>query len=191
MQEKSAGSVKSHVSIKVTGIVKNITTPLEAPLTKRQCVFYTIKIEQKKGFRQHSHWKKIIFEEKIQDFLVHSKDEYILIKPRKNPLNYRSYLMPDQETYADAFKEPSPEFLSILLKYNLDIKGFLEINKHYRYQESIIGVGNQITVGGLPEWEQFDIPVPDYYHSKIVSLNANIEQTIFITDLPIKSKRLT
>ncbi len=189
LEEKSATSFKTNELLKVVGKAMNIASPLEAPFSKRKCVFYTIQIDQKKGVRGNSYWKTIYKEEKIQEFYVKNKEEYILIKTIQNPRNYLSYVVTAIETYADAFKDPTPEFLKLLNDYHIETKDFLGINKHLRYKEGIIAIDEKIIVAGMPKWKPLIQPIAEYPFSKIVTLESNSNQKLIFTDLPLIAKR--
>ena len=189
IKEKSVGSVKTNELIKVTGKALHVKEPLVAPLSKRKCIFYTIKIEQHRSSGKHSYWKTLIEEEKFQDFFVESRGEYVIVKPIQHPKNYIAYLVSDKDANSGTFNDPTPEFESLLKQYNIDSKNFLGINKRLRYKEGIIAIGERITVAGIAQWKQLSEPIADYSYSKIVTLEPGIKQKIIITDLPLEDNQ--
>jgi len=66
---KPAQSLKTNELSKVFGKALHVQDPLIAPCTRRKCVFYQMKIQQKVSNGKNSHWKILISEEKFQDFL--------------------------------------------------------------------------------------------------------------------------
>lgn len=183
-------SLKTNEFSKITGRAKAIENPLVAPYSKRKCVFYTIKIEQRKQSGKSSKWKTIVKEEKIQDFLIESGGDYILVNPKQQPKNYLSYLVVDSKTSSGTFNEASIKFENLLKHYNIKSQGFLGFNKQLRYTEGIIEIGEKIIVAGYVNHKTLSQQIAGYNYSKIVTLKSTNDQKIIITDLPnIKSKR--
>ncbi|OUR93924.1 hypothetical protein A9Q87_04235 [Flavobacteriales bacterium 34_180_T64] len=182
---RSIGSLRSNKLTKITGKALHVKAALIAPLSKRKCVFYTMKIEKKVSTGKSSHWKTIIKEEKVQDFFIDKDGEYVIIKPVQNPKNFISYLVTDQTASSGTFNEPTPEFESLLNRYNIDSSGFFGFNKQLRYTEGIIEIGETITVSGIAKWKQLSEPIPEYTYSKIAALDSTDKQKLIITDLPM------
>ena len=190
LPEQRIGSLKSNEFAKISGKAKSITNQLIAPYSKRKCVFYTIKIEQKKKSGKNSKWKTIVKEEKVQDFLIEVNGDYILVKPNQDPKNYLSYLVVDSKTSSGAFNDASLKFESLLKQYNINSQGFLGFNKQLRYTEGIIEIGEKITVAGTVKYQNLHQQIEGYSYSKITALESTNEQKLIITDLPnIKSKK--
>ena len=57
-------------------------------------------------------------------------------------------------------------------------------NKQLRYTESIIEIGEEITIAGYIKWKKIDKPINGYSYSKIPSIESFKKQKIIITDLP-------
>ncbi|WP_053970612.1 hypothetical protein [Mangrovimonas sp. ST2L15] len=188
LPSRSINGVKSNEFVKIHGKALHANEPLLAPLSRRKCVFYSIKIEQKKGSGKNSHWKTLVQEERYQDFFVEKNGELLLIKPTKNPLNYINYLVTDKETDSGTFNDPTPEFERLLSQYGISSTGLFGFNKSLRYTEGIISVGERITVAGKVFWKTLNEPIPEYPYSKIAQLEADGKQKIIITDLPEAQK---
>lgn len=180
---RNIGSLQNGKLSKITGKALHITTPLIAPLSKRKCVFYTIKIEQKKSRGKNSYWDTIINEEEIQDFFIEKNSDYVIINPVKHPKNYISYLVVDKKTSSGTFNDASIDFENLLKNYNLESTGFLGFNKNLRYSEAIIEIGEEITVTGIANWKSLSEPIDGYSYSKIATLEHSEKQKIIITDL--------
>ena len=182
---KSIGSLRTNELTKVTGKALHVKEPLIAPLSRRKCVFYTMKIEKKVSSGKSSHWKTIIKEEKVQDFFIDKRGEFVIIKPVQNPKNFISYLVTDKKASSGTFSDPTPEFESLLRRHNIDSTGFFGFNKQLRYTEGIIEIGEIITVAGIVKWKNLSEPIPEYSYSKIATLESSVNQKIIITDLPM------
>lgn len=176
------GSLQNHNYSKVEGNALNVNQPLIAPLSQRECVFYQILIEKKVGSGKNSHWKTVVDEEKIQDFLVEQTGERLIIFPKQNPENYYAYLVSDKKANSGTFNDPTPEFQSLLDNYGIESTGLFGFNKQIRYRESIIEIGERITVAGYVKWIELEQPVSDYNYSRVATLVAKDKNKILITD---------
>ena len=183
--DKPVSGLRTNELTKVTGKALHVEEPLIAPLSKRKCIFYTIKIQQKVSSGKSSHWKTIINEEKTQDFFLDKNGQYVIVKPIQNPRNFISYLVTDKTASSGTFKDASPEFESLLRRFNIESTGFFGFNKQLRYTEGIIEIGETITVAGIAKWKTLNEPIPEYTYSKIATLESNEKQKIIITDLPM------
>lgn len=182
------GSLKTNEFSRITGKALHVKEPLIAPFSNRKCIFYSIKIEQKKQSGKNSYWRTIINDEKVQEFFLENNGDFVIIKPTQNPKNYMSYLVVDKKTNSGTFNNPTPKFKALLKKYNIKSENFLGFHKNLRYSEGIIEIGKQITVAGTVKWNNLKEPIAGYNYSKIAELESTINQKLIITDLPnIKS----
>jgi len=183
-RHKAIVSLKTNEFIKIHGKALHVKEPLIAPLSKRKCIFYTIKIEKRVSSGKSSHWKTIVDEQRIQEFFIEQNGSYAIIKPTENPKNYISHLIIDTKTASGTFNDPTPEFEALLKAYNIDNTNFFGFNKQLRYKEGIIEVGEKVTVAGIAKWKTLSEPIPEYSYSKIVALESNEKQKLIITDNP-------
>lgn len=181
---KSLTSIRTNDLVKISGKALHVEEPLMAPLSKRECIFYHIKIQQKKNSGKHSYWDTIINEEKFQDFFIEQNGEMAIIRPTDRPKNYRSYLVIDKKSSSGAFNHPTPEFEALLNRYNIESKGLFGFNKSLRYEEGIIEIGERITVAGVAKWKALSESIPEYRYSKIIEIVNDEKQKLIITDLP-------
>ena len=187
---KRISSLKTNVFSRITGKALHIKEPLIAPYSKRKCIFYSIKIEQKKNSGKSSVWRVLVKEEKTQDFFIEKGGDFVIVKPIQNPKNYISHLVIDKRVSSGAFNDAPLKFEALLHQYNLKSKGFLGFNKQLRYTEAIIEIGEEITVAGIAKWKSLKEKIEGYNYSKIVELESSDNQKLIITDLPnIKSKK--
>ena len=186
---KQIGSLKNNELTRFSGKALHVKEPLIAPFSKRKCVFYIMKIEQKKSNGKSSYWRTIVNEEKIQEFFLEKNGDFAIVRPKQVPKNYMSYLVIDKKTNSGTFNDPAPKFKALLNHYNINNEGFFGFNKKLRYSEGIIEIGEQITVAGIAKWKSLKEPIEGYSYSKIAELEGTIKQKLIITDLPnIKSK---
>lgn len=174
---------------KVTGKVLHVHEPFVMPYSKRKCVAYLFKIEKKVRTGKHSRWKALIEKEDIQDFFIERNGEVVIVKPKKLPKNYYSYLVEDTSVSSGIFNDPTPKFKRVLNDFGIESENWFGINKTLRYTERIIEVGEIITVGGIAKWKAIDKSVSGYENSKIAVLESSENQKIIITDL-IRARRM-
>ena len=187
---RQIGSLKINEFSRVTGKALHVKEPLIAPFSKRKCIFYTIKIEQKKSNGKNKYWRTIVKEEKVQEFFLEKNGDFVIVKPKQNPKNYLSHLVVDKKTNSGTFNEPTPKFKALLKHYNINSESYFGFNKQLRYSEGIIEIGEQITVAGIAKWKSLKEPIEGYSYSKIAELESSDKQKLIITDLPnIKSKK--
>ena len=187
---KSVGRLQTNEFSKITGKALHVKEPFLAPLSKRKCVFYKIKIEQKKRSGKNSYWSTIVNEERFQEFFLEQNGEYVIVKLTQFPKNYKCHLVVDNKTKSGTFNDPTPEFKSLLKHYNINSEGFFGFNKQLRYSEGIIEIGEEITVAGIVKWKSLKEPIEGYSYSKIAQLESSDKQKLMITDLPhVNSKR--
>jgi hypothetical protein len=184
LPNQRVGSLKTKTYSKIEGKALNIEEPLIAPLSKRKCVFYKMQIQKKVSSGKNSQWKTIINEERIQDFFIEQTGERVVVLPTKTPKNYYDYLVTDKKASSGFFKELTPEFESLLKKYNIKTDNLFGFNKQLRYKEAIVEVGERITVAGYINWVKLENPVKDYKYSSIASVTAKGKDKILITDSP-------
>ncbi|TXD83824.1 hypothetical protein ESY86_07200 [Subsaximicrobium wynnwilliamsii] len=89
-------SLKSNSFSKITGKALHVKDPLIVPYSKRKCIFYDIKIEQKKSSGKSSYWKTLVHETKFEAFFVQRHAHYVVVNPEEHPRNYISYLNVDK-----------------------------------------------------------------------------------------------
>ena len=181
---KPTSSLRTNELSKVTGKALHVKEPLIAPYSKRQCVFYQIKIEQLVSTGKSSHWKTITSEEKFQEFFINTNDDFVIVKPSNNPKNYICHLVKDRKQKSGTFNDPTPEFEALLRQFNIKSETYFGFNKSLRVTEGVIEIGEQITAAGIAKWKTLNEPLPEYPYSKIAELESDGKTKLIITDLP-------
>jgi hypothetical protein len=181
---KPTSSLKTNELSKVSGKALHVEEPLKAPYSGRKCVFYQMKIQKKVSNGKSSHWKTIVSEEKFQDFFVDINGDFVIIQPQEHPRNYICHLVHDKSQSSGTFNDPTPKFIALLRRYNIEPETYFGFNKTLRYEEGIIEIGERITVAGIAKWKSLSEPLPEYPYSKIATLQSDGKQKLIITDLP-------
>ncbi len=180
----SVNNLRTNQLTKITGKASPIKEPLIAPFSKRKCVFYRIKIEQKKHNGNTPTWVTVAKEEKIEPFFLNKNGEFVMVQPSQDLKNFKAHLVVDKKHSTNTFNGASPEFQKLLDRYNIKSKAFLGFNKSLRYSEAIVAVGEEITVAGIGKWKDMQEPIEGYAYSKIAALESAEKQKLLITDLP-------
>ncbi|RNC88317.1 MAG: hypothetical protein ED556_03795 [Winogradskyella sp.] len=169
---------------KLHGKALHVKAPLIAPYSKRECIFYQIKIQKRVSNGKSTRWKTLVEEERMQEFFIENNGDMVIVKPTKHPKNYKCFLVKDQKQNSGTFNDASPKFEALLRSYNIDSTNWLGFNKTLRYEEGIIEIGEAITVSGIAKWKSLSEPIPEYPYSKIAELESGVNQKLLITDLP-------
>jgi len=184
LKDKDILQFRTNEATKLTGKVLHVHQPFVAPFSKRQCVAYEFKIQQKKSSGKNSYWKTLVKENNIQDFFVEKKGDMVMIKPKTTPLNFDIYLVEDKKINSGFLNDPTPDFQELLSKFNISSETYFGFNKTLRYSERILEVGETVTVGGIAKWKSLETTINGYNYSKIATLDSNTTHKIIITDLP-------
>jgi hypothetical protein len=176
---------------KLYGKALHVKEPLIAPYSKRKCIFYQIKIEQKVSSGKSSRWKTLIEEERVQEFFLENNGDMVIIKPQKHPKNYKCFLVKDKKQNSGTFNDASPRFEALLKAYNIESTNWFGFNKKLKCEEGVIEIGEYIIVAGVAKWKSLSEPLPEYPYSKIAELESNEKQKLLISDLPEIFKKKT
>lgn len=181
MRRKPIYSVRDREYVKIIGKAKHAGEPLIAPLSKRKCVYYDVKVEQKGD----KSWHIIIDDILFQDFYIQEGSDHAIIQLNKTRKKQKLiHLVTDHTLHSGTFKEIPREFESYLKKHGKKSKGFLGFNKTLRYTERIIELDEEIAAMGIGKWTTIDTPIDGYSDSRILSLAGTEKQKLLITDEP-------
>ncbi|WP_046757877.1 hypothetical protein [Kordia jejudonensis] len=187
VRRKQIGSARENEYVKIVGKAKHAGQPLIAPLSKRECVYYDVKIEEKRG----KHWRTIVDDVRYYDFFISTGTEHAIVHIQKQvPNSKRIYLVTDHSSSSGTFKKTTPEIERYLASHGKKSTGFLGMNRTLRYKESIIELDEEIAVMGIGKWKTVDIPSDGYSDSRILTLTGTKEQKLLVTDAPKAMKRV-
>lgn len=187
MRRKAIHSVRENEYVKIVGKAKHAGEPLIAPLSKRKCVYFDVKVEEKRG----KHWRVIIDDIAFQDFFISTGTESAILNVRVQRDNTkRIHLVTDHSLSSGFFKEPDADVKRYLELKGNKPTGFFGMNKTLRYKESIIELNEEIAVMGIGKWQTIDTPVDGYSDSRVLTLTGTKEQKLLITDEPKAMERV-
>ncbi len=174
--------VKDKEYVKLTGKVNTINEPIISPIGKRKCVYYQVKVEEKRGGKNKS-WHTIIKEDNGIDFIIESGEDRALVEINSSPKTKMVYLVKDIKKASGTWNDPPEHLETYLQSYGKDSTGFLGFNKSIRYREGAIEVGEKITILGIGNWKESDHNF-DRYSTKSLYISGDIKNKLVITDEP-------
>jgi len=166
-RKKPINRIQENEYAKIVGKAKYVNEPLEAPLSGRKCVYYHVIVEAKGD----KIWRRIINDEKHQDFFIESNSEMAIVKMSSLQKSMKRFYLVKDYKEKSGFGNDAPEKLERYLKYhNKKSKGLLGINKTIRYSEGIIELYEPIAVKGIAQWKILKEPIEGYSYSKTLML---------------------
>lgn len=175
---KSIPSFRNGDLAKIVGSVELVDPPLKSPLSQRSCCYFHVVVEQLVNSGKNHRWKKIIDVEKHNKYVLHQQGSYAYVNPEK----LKSYLVQDKNYTSGIFNEPDENLLKFLREYGYESKGFLGINKRFRYKEGVLEKGEKVAVLGQGQWEeasQFGLPNS---YDEVLGIHPPTKSYIYLTD---------
>lgn len=180
-RKKSINSIREKEYAKVIGKAIAINEPLIAPLSGRLCVYYHVIVEVK----GNKSWRKIINNEKCQDFYIENHSEIAKVKITALHKSMKRYYLVKDYKENSGFRNDAPKQLETYLElHNKKSTGLFGINKTIRYTEGVIEVDELIGVKGIAKMETIKEPIEGYSYSKLLSLTGTKKEKLLVTDEP-------
>lgn len=187
VRRKPVHSVRKNEYVKVVGKAKSVGKPLIAPLSKRKCVYYDVKIKEKRG----KHWRNIVDDVQFQDFFLQAGTESAVIHLNtRRESEKRIHLVADHTFSSGFLKNTDEETERYLSQYGKNSAGALGFNKTMRFTERIIEVDEEIAAMGIGKWTTIDTPIDGYSDSRVLALAGTEKQKLLITDEPKAMERV-
>lgn len=180
-RKKPINRIKENEYAKVIGNAKHVNTPLIAPLSGRQCVYYHIIVEVKGD----KSWRRIINDVQSQDFFIETSTEMAIVKSAfMQKGTSKCHLVKDYKENS-GFRKDAPEKLEAYLKqHNKKSTVLFGLNKTMRYTEGIIELNEKIGIKGIAKWKSLKEPIEGYSYSKILTFEGSKKEKLLITDEP-------
>ncbi|WP_298509158.1 hypothetical protein [uncultured Kordia sp.] len=187
IRRKAIHSVRKNEYVKIVGKAKYAGEPLIAPLSKRKCVYYDVKIKEKRG----KHWHRVVNDVQFQDFFIQAGTESAVIHLNsRNEVEKQIHLVADHAFSSGFLKNLDEETKRYLAQYGKNSTGAFGFNKTMRFTERIIEVDEEIAVMGIGKWTTIDTPIDGYSDSRVLALTGTKEQKLLITDEPKAMERV-
>ena len=186
-RRKNIQNVRENEYVKIIGKAKYAGEPLIAPLSKRKCVYYDVKVKEQRG----KHWKNIINDVQFQDFFIQTgTDNAAIHLNTRRGFEKRVHLVADHAFSSGFFNNTDEEVERYLGQYGKNSRGAFGFNRTMRYTERIIAVDEEIAVMGIGKWTTIDTPIDGYSDSRVLTLSGNSKQRLLITDEPKAMERV-
>lgn len=144
---------------KITGAIAFVDAPLIAPLSGRECAWYRVEVQVKRGGK-NSRWETIINEENKSGFVIRDADKVAFI----DDSNVQRHIVQDVHYSSGFLNDPSNKLAAYLKKHGHTSENFLGFNKSIRYHEGVLEKGETIVVLGKGEWHHaFKLGLPHDY----------------------------
>jgi hypothetical protein len=112
---------------------------LEAPLSRRRCVYYRVEVEQRSGDR----WRRVLFETHSIPFVIDDGTGRAVF----DPAHARVSLTDDARESSGTFDDATPREQALLRSHGLRSQGIV-FNKNLRYREAVIEIGETVAIAG-------------------------------------------
>ena len=153
VEKRRIADVREGEYARLVGTVE-IDAPIVAPLSGRECAFWTVVIEEK-GFSDL--WSTVLSEQGGVDFYVRDESGRALVRLHADHTD--ASLTQDARFTSGLLKEAGPQLEAFLRKHGHTSKGWL-LNKPMRYREGVVTSGERVAVVGCARWEPDPDPKP-------------------------------
>ncbi|MCB0755935.1 MAG: hypothetical protein H6603_06595 [Flavobacteriales bacterium] len=172
--------VRTGETVKIVGTVVPLEKLLVAPLSKRPCAHYFVKVEEKRSSGKNSHYHTIIEQEITSKFLIQDGEHYAII----DAYHVQSNIMIDANYSSGTFNDATPMLEDFLRQHGHESEGFLGFNKSMNYEEGILEPGEEIAVLGVGQWKSAqEVGLPAKYGHVLVISAADGEH-VYVSDNP-------
>ena len=137
-------------TVKIAGRISCIGTPLEAPLSGRECACWEVVVQERVKRGKSSHWREIIREQGTQAFIVEDDTARALGEADGFP---QMALEQDGHFSSGTFNDATPELERFLNEYGHQSTGLFGFNRTFRYREGVLEEGEEVAVFGKARWE--------------------------------------
>jgi hypothetical protein len=132
--------------VRVRGQVIAGERVLEAPLSRRSCVYYLATVDQETG---RNHWREVAREERHAEFVIDDGTGKLHV----NMAVSRVAVVRDLHTRSGTFDDASEVEETFLRRHGLQSTNFIGLNLAIRYEEGTIEPGEEVTALGLVRTE--------------------------------------
>ena len=137
--KRRVADVREGEQARIVGTVE-IEAPIAAPLSGRECAFWTVLIEEK-GLSDM--WSTVLSEQGGVDF--HVRDESGRALVRLHADHVEPSLTHDRHFTSGAFTDAGPRLEAFLAQHGQTSKGWV-MNKRMRYREGVVSAGERVAV---------------------------------------------
>jgi hypothetical protein len=138
---RSLAELPEGTPARVVGKAEPLDDTLEAPLSGRRCLYYTVIVEVSEG----RHWKQIVREDRAVMFTLDDGSARAIVDPSRSKVALEF----DERSASGTFDNPTEREQAFLDAHKTDSRhAFGLFNRSLRYREAIIAVGETIAIFG-------------------------------------------
>ncbi len=146
MPATTIARVKDGRIVKIVGdVVAERGGTVEAPLSRRACVYYSLVVEQYRATPAGSNWHAIIEERRGVDFLLRDESDVALVRIGAGDV---PSLRPDRNARLPSFAAAREDLERLLADRGRPAEGLVS-GVEYRAHEAVVIAGGRTAVGGL------------------------------------------
>lgn len=168
---------------KVVGRARGLVETLEAPLTGRRCVYFSVTVEEHRSNGKTHQWRTVIREARGVPFMLEDNSGRALI----DATAARIAVDFDDKSQSGTFDDPTPAEKAFLERHGQKGQGWL-FNRKLRYREAVIAEGETIAVLGAGTREPDpDAPPTEAYRGDAptrLRLTSSRKHPLVISDDP-------
>lgn len=177
---RKISDVKDGDDVTITGKIVYAGRTITAPLSKRECVYYHVKVKDSSHYTDTFKNYIDIEEEKAGDVVIFDGEHYAII----NTKGVSAYVIKDEEFYSGFWSKTIPEVKAFLARHGERQTDFIGGSLDLRAQEGVVEEGEKLTVAGKATWRN-----PLDFHlklaaKKILYIEPAGEYGVYMTDDP-------
>ncbi|HTL38127.1 MAG TPA: GIDE domain-containing protein [Kofleriaceae bacterium] len=186
-QAKRINELRDDELGKVVGRARVLDEALEAPLTKRRCVYFVATVEEHRSTGRSSYWKTVIREARGVPFMLEDDSGRALVDATAARISIDF----DGRSQSGTFDDPTETEKAFLARHGQQGQGWI-FNRRLRYREAVIEDGETIAVLGAGTREPDpDAPPTDAYRGDArtrLRLTSSRKYPLVISDDPATTR---
>jgi len=129
--------------VEVFGVVEPFKETIVSPIMKKECVWYSFKVEELRRSGKNSRWVTVMSGTLGVPFFVRDDTGAVLV----DPANAQTEFSTDFTASSSLLKEPPQQVKTFLKEHNYDYASFF-LNKTMRFEEKFVCPGDSVYVLG-------------------------------------------
>lgn len=183
LEFKTKLNFRDNTSIAFSGHTKEIGTPYIAPLTKKQCVAYRFTVMEEDTTGKNTFRTTVLDTTVVSNFIVDNQGDLLLVDINNTgEAHYDLYLEKSKDISSKLANVKTEAIRSILNEHNLQADALLSLKKPIKLTEYALYVEQQVTVGGIVNWQSLEKTLPNYNYSRMATLKGDSAQKLLISN---------
>ncbi len=180
-EKTSIGAAKDGEVVRIKGQVVLAGRTLVAPLSKRRCVYYHVRVKDSSSRRELFKNYIDLEEEKMSDVVIYDGEHYAVINTKLVAL----FVEMDEESHSCFWHFTTPELKEFLVKHGERPTDYMGWSLDLTASEGALEEGETLTIAGKANWRpasqfRFKLPV-----DTVLYLEPLNEHGVYLTDSPL------